>query len=409
MKPRTGTVEMPIEKRANAHSGLVARILERKLSTMARGRITFHLPNGEFARSPGFQPGPNAHIVVHRWRALSRLWMEGDIGLAAGWIDGDWTSDDVYAVLSFGLENEEGLASSFSGSGVAHFFNRMRHGMRRNSRSGSKRNIAAHYDLGNAFYSHWLDEGMQYSSAIYENPAEDLASAQIRKLERITRMLTLRGGERVLEIGCGWGAVAEYLAADHDCHVTGITLSKEQAEFARARLSDSGIERQAAIELRDYRELAESYDRIVSIEMFEAVGMNYWQQYFDTLANSLRQGGNAVLQIITIDEKYFDQYRRKPDFIQKYIFPGGMLPTKAHLQEGARKAGFVIEEEFCFGDSYARTLDAWRRNFLDRWDAIKPLGFDDRFRRMWEYYLRYCEAGFNYGTIDVGLYKLVRA
>ncbi|MGE3245705.1 MAG: class I SAM-dependent methyltransferase [Beijerinckiaceae bacterium] len=408
MDMQSVSAELEHRKERRNATGLVGRMLVRKLAAFDRGRIVFELPDGQVAASPGLRSGVTAHISVHRWRALFRLLVEGDVGLAAGWIDGDWTTEDLPAVLAFGLENADALSESLSGSRIAIIADRLRHGLRRNSRRGSKRNIAAHYDLGNDFYRHWLDNGMQYSSALYTGADDGLAEAQQRKLERIAEMMALGGGEEVLEVGCGWGAVAEHLAAKHGCQVTGITLSKEQATFARQRLASAGHAGRTEIELRDYRAVEGTYDRIVSIEMFEAVGEAYWPVYFDALARALRPEGNAVLQVITIDEKYFDHYRRRPDFIQKYIFPGGMLPSKTRLYDEAEKAGFSIAEKHLFGESYAQTLDAWRHAFEKNWREIQRLGFDEQFRRMWEYYLHYCAMGFRYGSIDVGLYKLVR-
>ena len=387
---------------------LIGRVLARRLAKFDRGQIVFTLPNGEQVVQSGERDGARAHINVLRWKALLRLMLEGDVGLAAAFIDGEWSTEDLSSVLAFGIENDEAMTQSLDGSRLLHNFNRMRHGLRRNTRRGSKRNIAAHYDLGNEFYRLWLDQSMQYSSAIFADPNETLETAQARKLDRIVAMLEIDGGENVLEIGCGWGAVAERLAAQHDCAVTGLTLSREQAEFARQRLQAQGLDEKTSIELRDYRDVAETYDRIVSIEMFEAVGATYWPVYFDKLAQSLGRQGCAVLQIITIAEKYFDYYSKRPDFIQKYIFPGGMLPTKTILHDLTAKAGLRIAQQECFAASYKHTLDAWRKRFEASWRKVAPLGFDDRFRRMWEYYLHYCATGFGHGSIDVGLYKLVK-
>ena len=406
-QPTSSQYRKTFERKQHAPSFLV-RFISRRFAGFSHGTICIHFPNGESFSHTGEQDGPGAILNIRRWRGIIRLFTEGDIGLAAAYMDGDWTTEDLKSVLDYGLANEQAMATSARGANIIHTLNLLRHRLRVNSRKGSKRNIAAHYDLGNQFYSHWLDKGMQYSSALYENNNESLASAQDRKLQRIESLLDLEGGENVLEIGCGWGAIAERLVTRHNCTVTGITLSKEQAEFARNRLDTNDIADKAQIELRDYRDINQTYDRIVSIEMFEAVGIKFWPVYFQKVAHSLNTGGNAVLQVITIADRYFEQYQKKPDFIQKYIFPGGMLPTKSALRDGAQQAGLQIVEQEHFGKSYEYTLEAWRQAFHKNWDKIAPLGFDDRFRRMWHYYLCYCEAGFKYGSIDVGLYKFVK-
>jgi cyclopropane-fatty-acyl-phospholipid synthase len=281
--------------------------------------------------------------------------------------------------------------------------NRLQHRLRENTKRGSRRNIAAHYDLGNAFYQQWLDRGMNYSSAIYRD-GDTLEDAQAAKVGRIAELLDLRGNERVLEVGCGWGAVAERLLQERAAQYVGLTLSREQLAFARERLADKG--ERADVRLQDYRDVTGTFDRIASIEMFEAVGERYWPVYFDKIRALLAEGGAAVLQIITIDEKRFDTYRKTPDFIQRYIFPGGVLPTAAIIEREIRRAGLRLVHNEAFGQSYALTLREWRNRFLRSWPKIETLGFDQQFRRMWEYYLAYCEVGFRFGSIDVRLIKL---
>lgn len=407
MKSEAATIERlePVEPRLR-HAGFVARYLAARLANFSQGHLTVSLPSGERVVQAGSRDGPRARIDIHRWRALLRLAAEGDIGLAAGFIEGDWSTDDLSAVLDYGMSNETALAGTANGNRMALAINRLRHHARRNSPGGSRRNIAAHYDLGNEFYAHWLNSGMQYSSALFDGASDSLSAAQERKLAKVAEMLDLHGGEHVLEIGCGWGGLAERLATDRDCHVTGLTLSREQARHARHRLAAAGLSERTSIEIRDYRHVSGKFDRIASIEMFEAVGERYWPVYFDRLARTLKDEGCAVLQVITIDESAFPAYRERPDFIQRYIFPGGMLPTKSMLHRLAENSGFTVSHELFFGDSYARTLNAWRHNFHQAWPRIERLGFDERFRRMWDYYLRYCETGFRRGTIDVGLYKL---
>jgi cyclopropane-fatty-acyl-phospholipid synthase len=281
--------------------------------------------------------------------------------------------------------------------------------LNRNTRRGSRRNIAAHYDLGNEFYKHWLDAGMTYSAGLFSSPGQSLEEAQDAKLDRVLGLLELAGGERVLEIGCGWGGLAERLLQKHDCTVTGITLSAEQLAYARHRLRDDIGTGRCDLRLQDYRDVHGTFDRIVSIEMLEAVGEAYWPTYFEKLRDHLRPGGIAVLQVITIGEDRFEKYRRMPDFIQKYIFPGGMLPTTQIIERETAKAGLqVVASEF-FAEGYARTLEEWKRRFQEAWPAIEALSFDERFKRMWDYYLAYCQTGFETRTIDVGFYKIARS
>lgn len=283
---------------------------------------------------------------------------------------------------------------------------RFRHALNRNTRRGSRRNIAAHYDLGNDFYRLWLDPSMTYSSAIYSAPGETLDQAQRNKLDRVTELLGLSGGERVLEIGCGWGALAGHMIQRADCHVTGLTLSTEQLSYAQRQLTERGYAGKSDLRLQDYRDESGTYDRVVSIEMLEAVGEAYWPTFFANLRQRLDPQGAAVLQVITIDQSRFESYRRRPEFIQRYIFPGGMLPTTEILEQLVAKSGLRLTSSEFFGDSYAQTLADWHRRFLDTWPSIKALGFDDRFKRMWEYYLAYCRLGFEIGVLNVGLYRI---
>jgi len=285
---------------------------------------------------------------------------------------------------------------------------RVRHTFRRNTRRGSQRNIAYHYDLGNEFYALWLDRGMTYSSALFENAREPLEAAQQRKYDRVAALLELEPGQSVLEIGCGWGGFAEEAAGRHGCSVVGLTLSRAQREYAEARLARAGLADKTRIRLEDYRDARGIFDRIASIEMIEAIGYEHWPVYFARLHKLLRPKGIAVLQAITIADERFESYRRCPDFIQRYIFPGGMLPAPGILRREVERAGFRFVEGPRFASSYALTLALWQERFQAAWPRIAALGFDRRFKRMWEYYLAYCEAGFRSGTLDVGLFRLER-
>lgn len=390
--------------RARGSSFFVSR-LERLLRHIAFGRIGIVLPDGRRISGEAKHAGPHAKLVIRRWRAVWRLMAGGDLAFAQAYIDGDWWTPDLLAVLEFGARNAAAF-SAMPGSMATRWVNQIRHWARRNTRKGSRRNIAAHYDLGNEFYAQWLDRGMNYSSGLFSGTGQTLEDAQNAKIDRVIELLNLSGGERVLEIGCGWGALAERLA--QSCAVTGITLSAAQLDFAQQRLRDGRGSPRANLRLQDYRDVTGQYDRIASIEMIEAVGEHYWPVYFAKIHDLLAVGGTAVLQAITIREDRFADYRTQPDFIQRHIFPGGMLPTVEVIRAEAARAGLVLVSRDSFGHSYARTLSLWRERFLEAWPEIQRIGFDEPFRRMWEYYLCYCEAGFRDGAIDVGFFKLLK-
>ena len=385
------------------------RLLARLLRHVACGAIDVVLPNGDRLAGRGALPGPHATIALQRWRPLGRLALAGDIGLAESYRDGDWTTPDLTALLEFGIRNEEKWGGALDASWPARAFFRALHVWRSNTRRGSRQNIAFHYDLGNDFYAQWLDPALIYSSALYRDAAQTLEAAQAAKLERVVELLrldALGADAQVLEIGCGWGAMALELARRHPARLVGLTLSQQQLVHAQRCVSAQGVEDGVDLRLQDYRDVRGEFDRIVSIEMLEAVGERFWPVYFGTLRERLRPGGVAVLQVITIADAHFDKYRRGADFIQRFIFPGGMLPSPSALQAEAGRAGLTLHTAELFGMSYAATLVEWRRRFLQAWPTIAALGFDEAFRRLWEYYLCYCEAGFRSGRVDVGLYTL---
>lgn len=388
------------------------RFVGGRLNDIQHGHLSVELPDGhmlEFGRMPVAGAEPRADIQIHSWKALSRLVFEGELGFARAWIDGDWDSSDLDAFFALIMKNEAQLFDGrLSANILTRWMNRRFHKGNANSRKGSKRNIAAHYDLGNDFYKLWLDKSMTYSSALYDQGDEDLFDAQQTKYHRIAQMADLQPGNRVLEIGCGWGGFSEIAASQYGCDITGVTLSEEQLAWANARYAMAGIGDKARARLTDYRDIDGKFDRIVSIEMFEAVGEEHWDTYFDVLQHRLAPGGTAVLQIITIDNDRFDSYRNGVDFIQRYIFPGGMLPSPEKLEEKAAAHGFDLETPFFFGKSYATTCHRWKDAFNAKTEALDAQGFDQRFRRMWQYYLSYCIAGFDSGSIDVGLFKLTR-
>lgn len=398
-----------IEQSDNTSGNVAARWLHGLLDSIATGSLKLTTPGGAVVEFNGTGPGPSADITIHHWRAVRRMLSRGDIGFAEGYIAGDWSSTDVTALLELAALNRETIEARVRGNGVVRLYERLRHMMRANTKRGSRRNILAHYDLGNDFYREWLDPTMTYSSGIYHHPNDPLDAAQLRKYERLARRLNPGPGQHVLEIGCGWGGFATYLARTYGCRVTGITLSDEQHAFATERVAREGLSDLIDIRIQDYRDVVGTYDGIASIEMFEAVGENNWPRYFDTVRSRLADHGTAALQVITIDEARYDDYRRNADFIQRYIFPGGMLPAPSVFRARAEEAGLKLRDSFFFGVSYAKTLAEWQVRFRERWPVIEKYGFDDRFRRVWEYYLSYCQAGFSTGGINVGQFVLTRS
>ncbi len=382
-----------------------ASLVRRLIGRIRHGRLTVITPNGERIVGEG-APGEEATLHLRTWRALTRVLTASDIGFAQAVIDGDCSSPDFVALLRLFDRNMSALGGAAASFGPARWLLRLAHAARANTRAGSARNIMAHYDLGNAFFAAWLDRSMSYSSAIYHDDADTLEAAQARKLDRIVELLQLKGGERALEIGCGWGGLARRILAAGIGSLDALTISPAQAEFAREQINASGEPERARVWLKDYRDIVGVYDRIVSIEMCEAVGEKFLPLYFETLARALRAGGRAVIQVITIADARLSAYRDTPDFIQRYIFPGGFLPSDTLLRERFAGAGLKLAGAETFGHSYALTLAEWRRRFHANWGRIAALGFDDRFRRLWDYYLCYCEAGFREQTIDVGLYAL---
>ncbi len=383
-------------------------VASKLVSLVEVGRLTVVTPAGRVIESAVSQPGPEGTLVLHNWRGLRRLLTQGDLGFAQGYLDGDWSSPDLAGLIGMADRNSDALIRYIEGYALLRSANRLRHKMRANTKRGSRKNIEAHYDLGNDFYKLWLDPTMTYSSAIFARDYDTLEEAQQRKIARIVELMDVPKGGSALEIGCGWGALSRAIASAGAGHVVGLTLSPSQRAHALAAIRGTELETKTDIRLQDYRDIRGSFDRIVSIEMIEAVGEQYWPVYFKAIHDRLVDGGHAVVQAITICEKRYEAYRSSVDFIQRYIFPGGMLPTPTIISEQAKQAGLVASCAETFGQSYAKTLAIWRQRFLAHWPSIMPQGFDERFRRMWEYYLAYCEAGFRNGTIDVGLYKLER-
>ncbi len=380
---------------------------ERALKNLRRGSAELILPCGSRRLFTGQAEGVHAVIQLKNfgifWKSLRR----GTVGFGESYVDGDFETPNLANVFHFFLDNKPDLTQAGRGWFKVRRRDKRFHKRRRNSVEGAKQNIVDHYDLGNDFYAQWLDETMTYSSAYFTAPDQSLADAQRAKYDKVLEALGESAEGRILEIGCGWGGFAER-AGRRGAQVDGITISDAQLDYARARMDAAGLSNICRIEHQDYRLTTGQYDGVVSIEMIEAVGEEHWPRYFQTLHDRLRRGGHAVLQCITIAEDFFETYRRQVDFIQRYIFPGGMLPSASIIRREAERAGLALEGVETFRQSYARTLWTWRDNFHARWPVIRSLGFDERFRRLWDYYLTYCAVGFERGTIDVGLYKLTK-
>ncbi|MEM0899167.1 MAG: cyclopropane-fatty-acyl-phospholipid synthase family protein [Pseudomonadota bacterium] len=380
---------------------LKAKTALRASLSLPAGSLTVQTPEGRVLRIEGKAPGPDGVVVLKNWNLPKRALMHGTIGVGESYMDGDWDSPDVTSFLELFCVNVDVGEAVSKSSRIMRGVDRVRNWLNRNTRDQAKKNIAAHYDLGNAFYDKWLDSSMTYSSGVYTTETNDLASAQKAKYQKIAKATDITAEDHVLEIGCGWGGFAEYAASEIGCRVTCLTISKEQFAFAKKRIAAAGLDDRVKIKFQDYRDEAGKYDKVVSIEMFEAVGEEFWETYFCKLSDVLKPGGKAGVQVITICNNGYDVYRSQPDFIQRYIFPGGMLPSPKIMEELAKSGSLDVIDTFCFPQDYARTLAEWRERFWEAWDEIVPLGFDDRFKRMWEFYLYYCEAGFRSEFIDV--------
>ncbi len=397
-----------------------ARSALRLLQNLCHGALTLHLPDGSQRRF-GEHPQqhamhtsqhPSASITLHNWNVFGAALGSGDIGFADSYIAGDWSTPDLTELLTVFSANRRQVDAMIFGTWAGRIWYRVKHMLRHNSRANSRKNIRAHYDLGNAFYRLWLDGTMNYSSACFDGDlTRPLADAQNAKVRRVLRMANVQAGDRVLEIGCGWGALAEQAVVGLGASVVGVTLSTEQLDYANTRMQGLGVStgtgQRADLRLQDYRDITDApFDAICSIEMVEAVGRAYWPQYFETVSRLLKPGGHACVQSIVIDDALFDRYVTSTDFIQQYIFPGGCLPCPSEFQRQAEAAGLQVVDVFAFGHDYAETLRRWRDAFLARKAEVATLGFDARFMRIWEFYLSYCEAAFVSGDIDVMQYTL---
>jgi cyclopropane-fatty-acyl-phospholipid synthase len=385
--------------------GDLPRYFATGFETAARlgvGRLDFILPDGRRFRVEGKLPGLAAEIWVKNPELFARLVRDGDLGFCDAYLDGWWTTPDLQAFLDLIQHPANNVVGDgFPGLSLIRAYERMRFWLQSNSKRQARRNIEYHYDLGNEFYRLWLDDTMTYSSAIFETGQESLEAAQTRKYASMIDQMGAGPGDHVLEIGCGWGGFAEFAARERGLKVTGLTISKAQHEFAVARIARAGLADRVEIKLQDYRDEKGSYDGIASIEMFEAVGERYWPVYFNTLRDRLKPGRNATLQIITVADARWQMYRRGVDFIQKYIFPGGMLPAPSVLRDEVERAGLRVKGSIEFGESYSLTLRRWHDTFNARWSEVRKLGFDERFKRMWDFYLASCAGAFHGGNCDV--------
>ncbi|KUF09059.1 SAM-dependent methyltransferase [Pseudoponticoccus marisrubri] len=377
-------------------------------NAMARGRLDFVLPDGRRFRAEGAAPGPVAELHIHNDDLFARLIREGDLGFCEAYVDGWWSTPDLMAFMDLVHADNDDLYDGFPGLKIARAYEMLRFWLQSNSKRQAKKNISYHYDLGNEFYGLWLDDTMTYSSAKFDTGQESMEKAQIAKYASMVDQMGAQPGDHVLEIGCGWGGFAEYAAKERGLRVTGLTISKEQLAYAQERIAKAGLSDRVELKLQDYRDETGTYDGIASIEMFEAVGQKYWPTYFDTVRERLKPGRNATLQIITVQHRRWEVYRKGVDFIQKYIFPGGMLPSPVVLREEIERAGLQVVRSLEFGESYSQTLRRWHETFNDRWDSVAELGFDARFRRMWNFYLASCAATFHSGNCDVTQITIAR-
>jgi len=385
------------------------RLLTGILKNIEFGSIKITTPRNKILEFTGSKEGPNADIQLKSWRVLIRTIWGGHTYFFESFRRGAWETSDLYALLLFGELNETSVDKVMKSTIWRRLIEQVLHKLNQNSRKGSKRYIAAHYDLGNSFYQLWLDKSMTYSSALFEGQTTCLSEAQRQKYLRIANKIELKDGDKLLEIGCGWGGFAEIAAKEYGCQVTGLTLSKEQASSCKKRLKDSGIEKKVDIRLEDYRDVKGLYDKIVSIEMLEAVGEKFWRRYFESIRDRLAPGGKAAIQTITIKDDCFESYKKNPDFIQQFIFPGGMLPTPSAIKHNVEAVGLKLTDTFYFGKSYIKTLHLWDQEFKREWSRIEELGFDTNFKNTWTYYLNYCAAGFQSGRINVGQFFIQKS
>ena len=376
-------------------------VAERFLSKIGFGELIVTFPSGSTKSFKGTNGDEIADLKLHNYKFISKIIKRKSIGFAESYMDGDFSTSDLTKLLLISYKNEKYFLHNLKSNIFFNMYSKFKHFLNENTKKQSKKNIEYHYDLGNSFYDKWLDQSMTYSSAYFDKDNQNLYDAQISKYDQIAKSLNLNENSKVLEIGCGWGGFSSYIAKNYKSKIDAITISKEQFEYASNKIQQEGLGEKVSIKYSDYRDVDNKYSNIASIEMFEAVGKKYWEKYFSIVKKSLGDSGKAVLQIITIDDQRAINYHRQPDFIQQYIFPGGMLPTKKNLEDINYKVGLEFKEIKSFGLSYAKTLNLWNQQFQNSWEELVQLGFNVRFKRMWEYYLSYCETGFLSKSTDV--------
>ncbi|SHG75891.1 cyclopropane-fatty-acyl-phospholipid synthase [Cognatiyoonia sediminum] len=372
-----------------------------KIKNVEKGRLDIVLEDGRRFRIEGPEAGHVAEVHIHHPDVFARTIREGDMGFCDAYLEGQWSTPDLMAFMDMVHDGAEDMYDGFPGQALVQAYEKIRFWLQSNSKRQAKKNISYHYDLGNDFYALWLDETMTYSSAKFETGQESLEKAQTQKYASMVDQMGAQPGDHILEIGCGWGGFAEYAAKERGLKVTCLTISQEQFNYAVKRIEKAGLSDQVTFKMQDYRDETGVYDGIASIEMFEAVGQKYWPAYFNTVRDRLKPGKQATLQIITVGEHRWDAYISRPDFIQKYIFPGGMLPSPSKLREAVQNAGLKVEKSIEFGESYSQTLRRWHETFNEKWDQVAAMGFDDRFKRMWNFYLTSCAGTFHSGNCDV--------
>ena len=383
-------------------------VSQKFLSKIKYGELAVTFPSGSMQSFTGINSAHKADLTINNYKFISKILKRKSVGFAESYMDGDFSSSNLTNLLLLAFRNENHFLVNLKSNIFFNIYSKFKHFLNENTKSQSKKNIQYHYDLGNNFYTKWLDRSMTYSSAYFEKENQNLFDAQLNKYHKIAESLNLNENSKVLEIGCGWGGFSSYAAKNFKSKIDAITISKEQYEYASNKIQKEGLGEKVSIKFKDYRDIDTQYSNIASIEMFEAVGKKYWEKYFDIVSNSLINSGKAALQIITIDEKRSLNYQNQPDFIQQYIFPGGMLPTKKELLEINNKVGLEFKEIKSFGLSYAKTLNLWNTQFQSSWNDLVKLGFNNRFKRMWEFYLAYCETGFISQSTDVSHFLITK-
>jgi len=383
-------------------------VAQKFLSKIKYGELSVKFPSGSSQSFRGINSAHKADLIINNYKFIAKIFKKQSVGFAESYMDGDFSSSNLTNLLLLAFRNENHFLENLKSNIVFNIYSKFKHFLNENTKSQSKKNIEYHYDLGNNFYTKWLDRSMTYSSAYFEKENQNLFDAQLNKYHKIAESLNLNENSKVLEIGCGWGGFSSYAAKNFKSKIDAITISKAQYEYASNKIQKEGLGEKVSIKFKDYRDINSQYSNIASIEMFEAVGKKYWENYFNIVSNSLINSGKAALQIITIDEKRSLDYQNEPDFIQQYIFPGGMLPTKKELVEINNKVGLDFKEIKSFGLSYAKTLNLWNTQFQSSWNDLVKLGFNYRFKRMWEFYLAYCETGFISKSTDVSHFLIIK-